>query len=63
MTRAMEHCDDMLMEHCDDKNSGALCGQGPVLTEVQPCQGCGGVERCRGDPLVDGWSSDRKSVV
>ena len=24
MTRAMEHCDDMVIEHCDDKNSGAL---------------------------------------
>ena len=30
--------------------------RGPVLTEVQPVQGCGGVERCRGEPLVDGWS-------
>ena len=29
MTRAMEHCDDTVMEHCNDKNSGALCGQGP----------------------------------
>ena len=29
MKRNMEHCDDMVMEHCDEKNSGALCGQGP----------------------------------
>ena len=24
LTRAMDHCDEMVMEHCDDKNSGAL---------------------------------------
>ena len=29
MTRAMEHCDDMIMEHGDDKNSGALLRQVP----------------------------------
>ena len=29
MTSAMENSDDMMMEHCDDKNSGALCLQGP----------------------------------
>ena len=29
MTMAMEHCDDTVMEHCDEKNSGALCWQGP----------------------------------
>ena len=29
MTRAMELCDDTVMEHCDDRNSGALCRQGP----------------------------------
>ena len=28
MTRAMEHCDDMVMEHCDDKNSGGESSSG-----------------------------------
>ena len=36
MTKAMEHCDDTVMEHCDEKNSGALCGQGPWSIVMTP---------------------------
>ena len=36
MTRAMEHCDDTVMVHCDEKNSGALCLQGPWSIVMVP---------------------------